>query len=296
MQKHSLFFTVVITTERKIIMGVYSASDAKKYEYQAADTFRMEKSGDRKQVVFLYAGEDTLDRYRCHRIQNAKFYTYVVDCNQNETGACPACADNVPTSNRIFVKMLDLTDNKVVIWDRAASFAKQLDNNGFMHYFTPLYKQKYEITKNGEKINTTYSFQSIGDSGISEEEYKAYLAKADQIIADYVRSADSYDEVKKRVEASKAGAVEPTPTASAWGAPPQTQGGWGTPATQQNNGGWGAQPSAPVQPSAPTPTPAPVQPSAPQTGWGQPAPQAQPANTAPWSNAPQGAWTQNPQG
>lgn len=277
-------------------MGVYSASDAKKYEYQAADTFRMEKSGDRKQVVFLYAGEDTLDRYRCHRLQNAKYYTYVVDCNQEETGACPACAENVAVSNRIFVKMLDLTDNKVVIWDRAASFAKQLDNNGFMHYFNPLYKQKYEITKNGEKVNTTYSFQSIGDSGISEEEYKAYLAKANEIISNYVRPADSYADVKSRVENSLKNNVElgaPAPAAQAWGAPPPAQPqGWGQPAVQPANTGWGTQPSAPASATAP------AQPTAPsQTGWGQP---QQTAPQTGWgqpqtNNAP-GVWSQNPQG
>lgn len=273
-------------------MGIYKASEARQHEFQGADTFRLGKSGDRAQVVFLYTDKDSIDGYTCHRLTNAKFYTYTVDCCKAEKGSCPACDDNVQQSNRIFVKMLDLTNNKVVIWDRASNFRETLE--GFIHYFNPLYGQKYEITKNGEKLKTTYSFQSIGDSGLSEEEYKAYLAKADETIETYVRPAESYDDVKARVETSKANAVEPTPTASAWGAPPQTQGGWGSPAPQQNNGGWGAQPSAPVQPSAPTP--APVQPSAPQTGWGQPAPQAQPANNAPWGNAPQGAWTQNPQG
>lgn len=260
-------------------MGIYKASEAKQHEFQGADTFRLEKSGDRAQVVFLYTDKDSIDGYTCHRLTNAKYYTYTVDCCKAEKGSCPACDDNVPQSNRIFVKMLDLTNNKVVIWDRAAGFRQTLE--GFIHYFNPLYGQKYEITKNGEKLKTTYTFQSIGESGLSEEEYKAYLAKADETIETYVRPAESYEDVKNRVENSQKNNVElgaTAPATQAWGAPqmapPQT--GWGQPA----------------------PAPVPTQPSAaPQAGWGQP---TQPAPQTGWgqppaNNAP-GVWTQNPQG
>lgn len=271
-------------------MGIYKASEAKQHEFQGADTFRLEKSGDRAQVVFLYTDKDSIDGYTCHRLTNAKYYTYNVDCCKAEKGSCPACDDNVPQSNRIFVKMLDLTNNKVVIWDRAAGFRQTLE--GFIHYFNPLYGQKYEITKNGEKLKTTYTFQSIGESGLSEEEYKAYLVKADETIETYVRPAESYEDVKNRVEASQRNNVElgavPTPSASAWGAPPPVQSqpsapqGWGQPAPQAPaNTGWGATPAAASQTGWGQP-----QQTAPQTGWGQP--QA--------STAPQGAWSQNPQG
>lgn len=276
-------------------MGIYKASEARQHEFQGADTFRLEKSGDRAQVVFLYTDKDSIDGYTCHRLTNAKFYTYTVDCCKAEKGSCPACDDNVPQSNRIFVKMLDLTNNKVVIWDRASNFRQTLE--GFIHYFNPLYGQKYEITKNGEKLKTTYSFQSIGDSGLSEEEYKAYLAKADETIETYVRPADSYDDVKARVATSKAETVEPTPAsqAQAWSAAPvPQQTGWGQ--TPPQNGGWGQTP-APAQPSAPAQNgwgQAPQQ-TAPASGWGQ-APPAQPTGDTPWGNAPQGAWSQNPQG
>ena len=260
-------------------MGVYKASEARQHEFQGADTFRIEKSGDRAQVVFLYTDKDSIDGYTCHRLTNAKFYTYTVDCCKAEKGTCPACEDGVAQSNRIFVKMLDLTNNKVVIWDRASSFRQTLE--GFIHYFNPLYGQKYEITKQGEKLKTTYNFQSIGASGISEEEYKAYLAKADETIETYVRPAETYEDVKNKVDKSKADAVEPVQTA--WGQPgwsPQTaqpQTGWNQQATAPQNTGWNQAPPQSVPPqAAPTgwATSAPPQQGAPvQNGWNQaPAP------------------------
>lgn len=265
-------------------MGMYKASEAKQHEFQSADTFRLEKSGDRAQVVFLYTDESSIDGYTCHRIQNAKYYTYTVDCCKAEKGECPACADNVPQSNRIFVKMLDLSSNKVVLWDRASGFRQTLE--GFIHYFKPLYGQKYEITKQGEKLKTTYTFQSIGDSGITEKDYKAYLAKADEAIETYVRPAESYEDVKNKVDKSKAEALEPVAAPqNSWGvgaqpvatqtwnqsAPqqmPQAQQGWNQQAAQPQTTGWSQTP-----PQAAVPT---------QTGWNQ---QGAPVQNG-WSQAP----------
>ena len=268
-------------------MGVYKASEAKQHEFQGADTFRIEKSGDRAQVVFLYTDKDSIDGYTCHRLTNAKYYTYIVDCCKAEKGSCPACDDGVAQSNRIFVKMLDLTNNKVVVWDRASNFRQTLE--GFIHYFNPLYGQKYEITKQGEKLKTTYTFQSIGASGISEEEYKAYLAKADETIETYVRPAETYEDVKNKVEQSKATSLETVntnPQASSWGvqspAQPAPSQAWGQqPVAPPQNNGWG-QPTAPQQGWNTAPQAAPA-----QSGWG-----AAPQQTAP----PQGGWGQQPNG
>lgn len=274
-------------------MGVYKASEAKQHEYQGVDTFRLEKSGDRAQVVFLYTDKDSIDGYTCHRLTNAKYYTYTIDCCKAEKGECPACDAGESQSNRIFVKMLDLTNNKVVIWDKPFSYRQTLE--GFMHYFTPLYKQKYELTRQGEKLKTTYSPQSIGESGLSEEEYKAYLAKADELIASYVRPADSYEDVKNKVDKSKAESVEPVAAqgATSWNAPqqPVVQQGWGQPvsAPQQTapNAGWNAQATAPQQTGWSQTPQQPAQPQASATGWGAPAP-AQPG--APVQNG----WNQAP--
>lgn len=279
-------------------MGVYKASDAKSYEYQGADTFRMEKPGDRAQVVFLYTDKDSIDGYGCHRLENASHYTFTVDCSRgpkDPLSACPGCADGAKLWTRIFVRVLDVHSGKVLLWDKPSSFRQTLE--GFMHYFPCLYKQKYEITREGTGLNTRYTFQSIGDSGLTEEQYNEYCKGFDESIASYVRPADKYDEIKARVAASMAEAVnEAAPQGNAWGGAP-TGNAWGAQPTASQNNGWG---QAPSQPSAPAQSnwgqaPAP----APTGNWGQ-APQSAPQQTPPpqqggWGQAPAaGGWGQAP--
>ena len=276
-------------------MGAYSANEAKSYEFQGADTFRIEKSGDRAQVVFLYTDKNSIDGYACHRLMNASHYTYVVDCARgpkDELDVCPACKDGAPISNRILVKVLDLNSNKVVIWDKPSSFRKTLE--GFIYYFPCLYKQKYEITREGQKLDTKYQFQSIGDSGITEEQFQEYCEQAEEAISNYVRPADKYLEIKARVEASLEAAGPENgaeaPANNIWNNAP-AQSGWSQPAPPQNNG-WGAPPAQGNWSQAPQP--AAPQAQAPQApvqsgGWGAPV-------QGNWSQAPQGngAWSQNP--
>lgn len=283
-------------------MGRYTAEESKAMEYQGADTFRIEKDGGRAQVVFLYTDESSVDGWSCHRMPGANFYIYTVDCPRgpkDPVDKCPACQAGEQLSTRVFVRMLDLASGKVMIWDKPASFRK--DIAGFMHYFNPLYKQKYEITRTGTGLNTKYNFQSIGDSGITEEQYKELVKQANDVCDAYVRPIDKYEEIKARSEAAQAEQVQvegqqgqQPAQQNAWGqnqAPQQApQQGWGAPPAPQQ-GGWGQQQAAP-----------------PQQGWGQQnaAPQAAPqqGGWAPqqgapqqggWGSTPQGAWTQNPQ-
>lgn len=184
-----------------------------------------------------------------------------------------------------------------------------------MHYFNPLYRQKYEITRTGTGLNTKYNFQSIGDSGITEEQYAELVAKCNEVCESYVRPIDKYEEVKARSEAAQNEAVQVdnqqggNASQNAWGqnqAPAsQPQQGWGAPQQQ----GWGQNPQnqntqqqgwgqnnqqAPQQGWNQAP-----QQNNQQQGWGQ-NPQQNPQQQAPtqqgWGQAaPQGAWTQNPQ-
>lgn len=263
-------------------MGSYRAEDAKSYEYQGADTFRLTKPGERAQVVFLYSDEASIDGFACHRLENASHYTFVVDCARNpkdDISKCPACAAGDTISTRVFVRMLDLASGKVLIWDKPASFRKTLA--GFIHYFNPLYKQKYEITREGSGLETRYQFQSIGDSGISPEQFAELIEKATEAVQNYVRPAEKYQEIKARcensvAEASKEQVNVSSGQQSAWGQPPQQQNGWGQPPQQSSpqQNGWGQ----PPQQSAPQ-----------QGGWGQP-PQQQNG----WPQPPQVSWQNNP--
>lgn len=284
-------------------MARYTADDSKSMEYQGAETFRIEKDGGKAQVVFLYTDEHSVDGWSCHRLPGANFYTYTVDCPRgpkDDVDKCPACKAGEPLATRVFVLMLDVASGKVMIWDKPASYRKEI--TGLMNYFKPLYKQKFEITREGTGLNTKYRTMPIGDSGLSEEQYKEYLEKANAVCDDYVRPIDKYEEVKARSVAAQAEQVQvdaqnpqqnQAPAQNAWAQNQPPQQGWGAPPQQ----GWGSAPqqgwnSAPQQNPAPAP-----QAPAPQNqpgGWAPQGQQGQPQQQG-WGSAPQGAWTQNPQ-
>lgn len=277
-------------------MARYTAEESKAMEYQGADTFRIEKDGGRAQVVFLYTNEASVDGWSCHRLPGANFYTYTVDCPRGPKDPiekCPACQAGEALSTRVFVRMLDLATGKVMIWDKPASFRK--DIAGFMHYFNPLYKQKYEITRTGTGLNTKYNFQSIGDSGIDEAKYQELVNQANEVCDAYVRPIDKYEEVKARSEAAQAEQVQvegqqgQSSQQNAWGQNQAPQQGWGG----QPQNGWGAPPptqnQAPQQGWGASQNQTPQQPPQ-QNGWTQ-----QPPQQNGWGATPQGAWSNNPQ-
>lgn len=292
-----------IKAERKICMARYTAEESKSMEYQGAETFRIENDGGKAQVVFLYTDEKSVDGWSCHRLPGAHFYTYTVDCPRgpkDDVDKCPACKAGEQLSTRVFVLMLDVNSGKVMIWDKPASYRKEITS--LMSYYNPLYKQKFEITREGTGLNTKYRTMPIGDSGLTEKQYKDFLAKANEVCDSYVRPIEKYEEIKARSLAAQAEQVQVdnqkdgNPQQSAWGQNMPPQGGqqnWGG-APQGNQQGWGAAPqqgwgSQPqqAQPSQQAPQQAP-QPSG-QQGW---APQgSQPG----WGAAPNGAWQNNPQ-
>lgn len=287
-------------------MARYTAEESKSMEYQGAETFRIEKDGGKAQVVFLYTDETSVDGWSCHRLPGANYYTYTVDCPRgpkDDVDKCPACKAGEPLSTRVFVLMLDVATGKVMIWDKPASYRKEITS--LMSYYKPLYKQKFEITREGTGLNTKYRTMPIGDSGLTEEQYKEFLDKANEVCNDYVRPIDKYDEIKARSVAAQAEQVQvdaqqgqQAPQQNAWGQNMAPQG-----APQQN--GWGGMQQAPQQGGW-----APQSQQAPQQ-WGpqgQPqnqAPQNQPGGWAPqgqqapqqngWNSAPNGAWQNNPQ-
>ncbi len=290
-------------------MARYTAEESKSMEYQGAETFRIEKDGGKAQVVFLYTDETSVDGWSCHRLPGANYYTYTVDCPRgpkDEVDICPACKAGEPLSTRVFVLMLDVSSGKVMIWDKPASYRKEITS--LMSYYKPLYKQKFEITREGTGLNTKYRTMPIGDSGLTEEQYKEFLDKANEVCNDYVRPIDKYEEIKARSVAAQAEQVQvdaqqgqQAPQQNAWGQniPPQGQAGWGAPAPQQQ---WGQQNQAPQQQwnQAPQNMPQGQPQSMPQQppqnqpgGW---APQGQqPPQQSGWGATPNGAWQNNPQ-
>lgn len=265
-------------------MARYSAEDSKAMEYQGADTFRIEKDGGRAQVVFLYTDESSVDGWSVHRLPGANYYTFTVDCARgpkDPLDKCPGCLAGAELSTRVFVRMLDVSTGKVMIWDKPASYRKELA--GLMHYHNPLYKQKCEITREGTGLNTRYRVMPIGESGITEEQYRDLVKKCDEVCESYVRPADKFEEIKARSEAAQAEAMQVNdnpnnaPQQNAWAQNQAPQAGWCAPP----QAGWGA-----VQNSTPQQAP----PQAPPSGWGQ-----APQQTAGWGSTPQGAWQNNPQ-
>lgn len=286
-------------------MGRYNANEAKTMEYQGADTFRLQP-GAHSKVVFLYTDETSIDGWACHRLENASHYTFTVDCARGPKDPiekCPACSDGAQVYTRVFVRLLEVDTGKILIWDKPASFRKELAAK--MRYFNPLYSKVFEITRNGSGLNTRYDMQSLeGSSGIDENKYQELLQKAEEACANYVRPADKYEEIKLRCAQGEAEQVQVNdnnqqnswgqpqqggwgqPQQGGWGQPPQNQqAGWGQPAAQ--NQGWGQQ-SQNQPPQNPTQNQ--------QGGWEQQSPQNNPQPSAQnqgWGQPPQqGGWGQ----
>lgn len=280
-------------------MAKYSADTASALEMGGGAGFRLKSDGEKARVVFLYEGPSSIDGWAVHRFTKPNGATTVVDCPRSPkdpVDKCPACKDHAQLYTRIYVRMLNLATNEVTVWDRAASFRKDL--TGFMEYFNPLYSKVYEITRRGSGLQTTYTYQSLNDSGLTPEQYKEFAEKADEFASSLIRPADSYETVhldwlaaqeqaeKEQVNVGQQAAPgawgpAPTPQAGGWGQAPQAPapqpGGWGQAPTQAPPAGnWG---QAPAQ--APQAAPAPA-----------PAPQAPPAGN--WGQPPQG-WGQTPQ-
>lgn len=287
-------------------MARYTAEESKSMEYQGAETFRIEKDGGKAQVVFLYTDETSVDGWSCHRLPGANYYTYTVDCPRgpkDDVDKCPACKAGEPLSTRVFVLMLDVATGKVMIWDKPASYRKEITS--LMNYYKPLYKQKFEITREGTGLNTKYRTMPIGDSGLTEEQYKEFLDKANEVCNDYVRPIDKYDEIKARSVAAQAEQVQvdaqqgqQAPQQNAWGQNMAPQGapqqnGWGGMQQAPQQGGWAPQGQQTTQQWGPQGQP---QNQAPQNQPGGWAPQGQQApQQNGWNSAPNGAWQNNPQ-
>ena len=261
-------------------MARYNATTAKAYESTGGSSFRIQNDGEKVRVVFLYDGPDSIDGWAVHRFFGKNYYTYTVDCARGPKDPiekCPACAAGEQIQTRLFVRLLNLNTNEVTIWDRASSFRRELI--GFMEYFNPLYGRVYEITRRGTGINTTYQFQSLGESGITEEQYKEYVEKANAAAEEYVRPPEAFaqaksaqDNAQKEEEAEGVQVSGNAPAQGAWGAPPQ--------------GAWGAQ-----APSVPYP-----QPTAPSTGAPAQGQAPAPAQGGAWGQAPAGNWGTPPAG
>lgn len=282
-------------------MGRYNANEAKTMEYQGADTFRLQP-GAHSKVVFLYTDETSIDGWACHRLENASHYTFTVDCARGPKDPiekCPACADGAQVYTRVFVRLLEVDTGKILIWDKPASFRKELAAK--MRYFNPLYTKVFEITRNGSGLNTRYDMQSLeGNSGIDEKKYTELLQKAEEACANYVRPADKYEEIKLRCAQGEAEQVQVNDNQqNSWGQPQQggwgqpQQGGWGQP-SQSQQGGWGQQPQnqqggwgqQPPQGSNQN-----------QQGWEQQPPQGNPQSSVQnqgWGQPQQGGWGQQP--
>lgn len=286
-------------------MARYSATEQSAYESGGSTGFRLEKDGSKARVIFLYEGPESIDGWACHRFQmGARGYTVTVDCprqSKDPIEKCPACQDGQQLYTRLFVRMYNLDQNKVEVWDRASGFRTEL--LGQMAYFNPLYSKIYEITRHGSGLQTRYQLQPLNDSGLTPEQYAEYVKLAEEVAEDIVKPIESYQTTLARaLAAKKQDAEEEVKVDSnqaaqgAWGQPPQ--GAWGQPPQQQ----WGQPPAQgawgqPPQQQAPSQTPPQ---SAPQ-GWGQPPqsnpnPQSQAGNQAgnqipPWGVPPQG-WGQ----
>lgn len=271
-------------------MAKYSADTASALEMGGGAGFRLKSDNEKARVVFLYEGPSSIDGWAVHRFTKPNGATTVVDCPRSPkdpVDMCPACKAHAQLYTRIYVRMLNLATNEVTVWDRAASFRKDL--TGFMEYFNPLYSKVYEITRRGSGLQTTYTYQSLNDSGLTKEQYEEYSARADEFASTLIRPSDSFENVYQDWLAAKEAAeneqvnVGQQAAPGAWGPAPgaAAPGNWGqapqAPAPQA--GGWGQAPAAP-----------------PAGNWGQAPTQAPPAAPAPQSAPPAGNWGQPPQG
>lgn len=119
------------------------------------DFFFLRNDKDSAVVRFLYgASEDELDWYIVHETEIGGKKRWV-QCP--ETPDCPLCASGNNPTLKLFIQLLDYTDNKVKTWERGQNFIGKLLSN--MERYGALNSRQFEIERNGAAGSTQTTYE-----------------------------------------------------------------------------------------------------------------------------------------
>ncbi|MGL5460746.1 MAG: hypothetical protein ACRDBY_14110 [Cetobacterium sp.] len=121
----------------------------------------LKNDGDNVMVRFLHSNEDDLDVVEVHKVE-VDGYEQKIECNGDN---CLFCKRGLKKQLRMFVQMLDLSDNTVKIWERGITDIKTLLE---------------EIDENGDLDRRDYKIKRSGAKGSKKTLYM-YYAKAESI-------------------------------------------------------------------------------------------------------------------
>lgn len=154
------------------------------------DMFRLTGDKDSAEVIFLYRSKKDELKVTAHYIKTNTYSGYVHCCGED----CPACARHFRLDTKLFVPMYVLkhTDrlhgerkiDKIEFWDKKVTFDKQLNQDVFYNYASPV-EYVFRITRNGEASDrgTRYEIRAIAKNTMIS--YDDILAKFNAEFPDY---------------------------------------------------------------------------------------------------------------
>lgn len=152
--------------------------------------FLLRNDGDYADVVFLYQNVDDVLIADTHYIKSPEYNGYVHCCGRG----CPACSKGIRVQTKLFIPMLNITDNEIQFWDRSTRFENQLMSDVFSKYPNPS-EFVFRITRNGAagSVDTTYTIMAVGRNST-----KTF----GQILAEHNKTfPDAYEQVCRDVPA-----------------------------------------------------------------------------------------------
>lgn len=118
--------------------------------------FNLKNDGEEAIVRIMHDSTDDFEILTSHKVQVGD-KTRKVSCvrQPNEpTTYCPLCANNTPSTQSIFIRMIQYTNNngqitaKPVVWERTLSYASKLRD--FINEYGPLSEVIFKIKRNGK--------------------------------------------------------------------------------------------------------------------------------------------------
>lgn len=135
------------------------------YQSGESDFFQLKNDKDTTVVHFLAESADDIDVMVVHKtvVGDKNRYINCLRTSSDPIDYCPLCASGNKPMVRVFVQMLDLSDNKIKIWDRGAKILHQIDS--LARRVRPLYATPIEIERNGKAGDqkTTYAFYPLAN-------------------------------------------------------------------------------------------------------------------------------------
>lgn len=122
-------------------------------EFPKVSWLSLKNDGDSAMVRILHKDADDFDVYEVHEVEIDGFKTKVKCLGEG----CPLCNALGNPKLRMFLQMIDLSDNSHKIWERGVQDIKallsEIEENGDLN------RRQYKIKRNGVKGSTQTTYQ-----------------------------------------------------------------------------------------------------------------------------------------